>query len=263
MDRWKEAQGKRNRARKIGGIKRGVFILPSIFTSLSFFFGFYSIVSTFNGHFEKAAWLIVYAAFCDALDGRVARLTRTVSRFGLEYDSLADVVSFGLAPGILIYAWALVPFGRVGWLAAFLYVICAALRLARFNVQSQTVESKWFQGIPTPVAAMMIATTLMFFYKMGIVDVKYIPVLLMTYFLALLMVSTVRYNSFKEFDLAKRKPFSTLVVAIFLLILVGAEPQIMLFSLSLVYTLSGPINAVLSVRRKVSEQKMLKEEEFS
>ena len=109
----------------------------------------------------------------------------------------------------------------------------------------------------------MIATTLIFFYKMGIVDVKYIPVLLMTYLLALLMVSTVRYNSFKEFDLAKRKPFSTLVVAIFLVILVGAEPQIMLFSLSLVYTLSGPINAVLSLRRKVSEQRVLKEEEFS
>lgn len=242
-------------------MKKGIYLLPNLFTSFGLLFGFYSTLQTLSGKFLRAAWAIIFAAVFDAIDGKIARLTKTNTGFGVEYDSLADLIAFGVAPGLLIYAWALKPFGRWGWLAAFLYVICAALRLARFNVQINTVENRFFQGLPSPAAGGLIASTIILFYHLKIgEDTKHLPVLLITYILAFLMVSNLKYNSFKNLELAKKKPFSTLIVVIFLLIIVGAEPQIMIFSLFSLYFISGPINFLLFYRRK-RIQRVLKERE--
>ena len=138
-------------------LKRGVYLLPNLVTTGGLFAGFYGIVATMKGDYQLAAWFILISAVFDALDGKVARLTGTTSRFGVEYDSLVDLVSFGVAPGLLMYSWALQPFGKFGWLAAFLYVVCGALRLARFNIQVNTVESRRFVGLPVPAAAGMVA----------------------------------------------------------------------------------------------------------
>lgn len=227
-------------------LKRGVYILPNLFTTGSLFAGFYCIVSTMNGNYNLAAWFILVAAIFDGLDGKVARLTGTTSKFGVEYDSLADLVAFGVAPGVLMYAWALKPFGKLGWLAAFLYVVCGALRLARFNVQVNTVESKRFVGLPIPSAAWMVASCVLIFYHLGgSGTIKKLSVLLLIYVLAYLMVSNHSYYSFKDPELVKRQPFGFLVLAIIIIIVIVAQPEIMLFTLASAYVASGPIGGVL------------------
>jgi CDP-diacylglycerol--serine O-phosphatidyltransferase len=227
-------------------LKRGVYILPNLVTTGGLFAGFYGIVATMNADYNLAAWLILISAVFDALDGKVARLTGTTSRFGVEYDSLVDLVSFGVAPGLLMYAWALQPFGKFGWLAAFLYVVCGALRLARFNIQVNTVESRRFVGLPIPAAAGMVSTCVLIFYQLGGTGtIKKVSVLLLIYLLAYLMVSNHSYNSFKDPELVKRQPFSFLVLAIILIIVIVAQPEIMLFSIALIYVISGPIGTVL------------------
>jgi CDP-diacylglycerol--serine O-phosphatidyltransferase len=249
------------RRKRIENMKKGIYLLPNILTSMGLLFGFYSIINTLSGKYLKAAWAVIFAAVFDAIDGKIARLTKTNTDFGVEYDSLVDLIAFGVAPGLLVYAWALRPFGKWGWLAAFLYVICAALRLARFNVQINTIENRFFQGLPSPAAAGMMVSVIIFFNHLKIPeDIKHLPVLLLTYAIAFLMVSNVRYNSFKNLELAKKKPFSSLFVVILLLIVVGAEPQLMLFSLFLLYFISGPINLLLLYRRK-RIQNVLKERE--
>ncbi|MBP1729339.1 MAG: CDP-diacylglycerol/serine O-phosphatidyltransferase, partial [Deltaproteobacteria bacterium] len=190
---------------------------------------------------RTAAIWIFAALVCDGLDGKVARATGTTSKFGVEYDSLADLVAFGVAPGLLMYFWALKPFGRLGWLAAFLFVVCGALRLARFNVQVETVESKRFVGLPIPAAASMVAATVLFFQHTGLSSFKKPVILVLIYFLAFLMVSSVKYYSFKDPELIKKQPFGFLVLAVLLLIIIAAEPAIMMFSLFVCYILSGPI----------------------
>jgi CDP-diacylglycerol---serine O-phosphatidyltransferase len=240
------------RSERIENLRKGVYILPNLFTTGGLFSGFYSIVATINGHYDRAAWFILIAAIFDALDGRVARMTNTTSRFGVEYDSLADLVAFGVAPSLLMYMWALKPFGKFGWLAAFLYLVCGALRLARFNVQVNTVESKRFLGLPIPAAAGMVASCVLLFYYFGGSGeiVKKISILLLIYVLAFLMVSSIRYYSFKDPELVKRQPFSILVLAIFLIIVIVARPELMLFSIALVYTASGPTGKLLSLFRR-------------
>lgn len=240
------------------GMRKGIYILPNLFTAGSLFAGFYCMVSTLNGDFKTAAiWILVSSIF-DGLDGKVARATGTTSKFGVEFDSLADLVAFGAAPGLLMYAWALRPFGRLGWLAAFLFVACAALRLARFNVQVETVESKRFVGLPTPAAASMVSATVLFFYHFGWPSsYKKLAILLLIYFLALLMVSNVRYNSFKDPEMIKRQPFAFLVLAILLLIVIAAEPVIMLFTLFTGYIFSGPIGFVMTWPRRRRLKKAL------
>ena len=228
-------------------LKRGVYLLPNLVTTGGLFAGFYGIVATMNGDYNLAAWFILISAVFDALDGKVARLTGTTSRFGVEYDSLVDLVSFGVAPGLLMYSWALQPFGKFGWLAAFLYVVCGALRLARFNIQVNTVESRRFVGLPIPAAAGMVAScVLLFYYLGGTGTIKKISVLLLIYVLAYLMVSNHSYNSFKDPELVKRQPFGFLVLAIIFIIVVVAQPEIMLFSLASIYTASGPIGSLLT-----------------
>jgi CDP-diacylglycerol--serine O-phosphatidyltransferase len=192
------------------------------------------------------------AGVFDVLDGKIARLSGANSRFGIEYDSLADLVSFGLAPAMLAFSWVLKPYGRLGWLAAFLFVACGALRLARFNVQTVTLESKFFRGLPIPAAACIIALTVLLHHRLGFWRTyEQISVLVMIYILAFLMVSNIRYFSIKGLDLFRRKPFRTLVFLILCIIIVVAEPEISLFLIFASYVLSGPANllAILWKRR--------------
>lgn len=232
-------------------IKRGIYILPNLITASSLFAGFYSMVASLNGNFSTAAIWIFISAICDGLDGKVARMTGTTSKFGVEFDSLADLVAFGVTPALLMYAWALKPFGRLGWVAAFLFLVCAALRLARFNVQVDTVESKRFVGLPTPASACMVASTVLLFYHFDWPSsFKRLAILGLIYLLAFLMVSNFRYYSFKDPALIKRQPFGFLLLAVVLLIVVAAEPVIMTFAVLLLYILSGPIGFVVTWPRR-------------
>jgi len=234
-------------------LKRGVYLLPNLVTTGGLFAGFYGIVATMKGDYALAAWFILISAVFDALDGKVARLTGTSSRFGVEYDSLVDLVSFGVAPGLLMYSWALQSFGKFGWLAAFLYVVCGALRLARFNVQVNTVESRRFVGLPIPAAAGMVASCVLLFYHLGGTGtIKKISVLLLIYVLAYLMVSNHTYNSFKDPELVKRQPFGFLVAAIIFIIVIVAQPEIMLFCIASIYMVSGPIGSIIKYFRRGS-----------
>jgi len=223
--------------------RRGVYILPNLITTAGLFSGFYSIICAFHADFFSAAVAILVANIFDGLDGRIARLTHSTSRFGIEYDSLSDVIAFGVAPGILVYRWALEPWGSWGWLAASLYVACGALRLARFNVQYENVEKRNFIGLPIPAAAEVIAATVLLYYRFGGEGETHTHalILLMTYALAGLMVSNLKFYSFKESELYRRQPFGILVAVIVLLKLFIAEPQIMLFATFTLYAASGPV----------------------
>ena len=250
-------QHQNGKTQRINTIKKGIYVLPSFLTSLSMLAGFYSIVATLNGDFVNAAWAILVSGIFDGLDGRVARITHSTTRFGVEYDSLSDLVSFGIAPGVMMYWWALKPLGRLGWLAGFLYVACGAIRLARFNVQINTVESKYFQGLPIPAAAGLVATVIIFLTNFEIEPRSVqIPLLLISYLLAALMVSTVKYNSFKDLQLARRKPFNALIIVVLLIVFVVSEPRIMLFSLCFAYVLSGPTTLIVHLLRKSKTQEV-------
>ena len=246
---------------KKGGLRKGVYLLPNLFTTGTLFAGFYSIVATTKGDYEIAAWFILIAAIFDVLDGKIARITGTTSQFGVEYDSLADLASFGVAPGILMYAWALTSFGKLGWLAGFLYVVCGALRLARFNVQVNTVESKRFVGLPIPAAAGMVASCVLLFYRLGgSGEIKKVSIVVLIYVLAYLMVSNVRYFSLKDPELFKRQPFGFLVLAVVLIIVIVAEPEIMLFTMAFLYMLSGLIGSLFGFFRKPKETAVVADE---
>jgi CDP-diacylglycerol---serine O-phosphatidyltransferase len=222
-------------------VRRGIYILPNLFTTMNMFCGFYAVLSAINGRFAAASLSIIIAVVFDALDGKIARATNTTSRFGVEYDSLADLISFGLAPGLMMYLWALKPMGRIGWLAGFLFLACGALRLARFNTQSGTVSSDYFVGLPIPAGAGMCAATVLICHKFGIEDaVPPVLVLPMIYALAFLMVSTIKYNSFKKPELFRQMNFNVLVGAILILVFIAAQPSVALFILGLTYVLSGP-----------------------
>lgn len=248
----------KRRTKKPRQKKRGIYLLPNLLTTGNLFCGFYSVIATINHDFRTAAIAILFAILFDILDGKVARLTGSSSHFGVEYDSLADLVAFGVAPALLVYMWALKPFGRLGWGAAFLFVACGALRLARFNTQADATPKKHFVGLPIPGAALMVATTVMFFYRMGgSGPTKHFLLLATTYVLGFLMVSSIPYNSFKEFDGFQRMPFRTLFLIILLLSVVVAHPSIMLFTLGFVYVSSGPLgyaHDLLQSRRQPVEQ---------
>jgi CDP-diacylglycerol---serine O-phosphatidyltransferase len=236
--RFKERDGKP---------RRGTYIVPNLFTTANLFSGFFGIVSAINGKFEIAAMAVLVSCVFDILDGKVARLTKATSRFGLEYDSLADLVAFGVGPGLLVYLWALRPFGRLGWLAAFVFMACGALRLARFNVQAGTVSSKYFVGLPIPGGATMIATTVLFFdgWEISSPHLLGVPLLVFTYLLGFLMVSTIPYNSFKDFEFIKSKPLPVLFLVIVLVTVVAVSPGPMLFTILLTYVISGPLEYLL------------------
>ncbi|MGI6655771.1 MAG: CDP-diacylglycerol--serine O-phosphatidyltransferase [Desulfobulbus sp.] len=238
-----------------------LYIVPCMLTICSLFSGFYSIVASFKGDFFAAAVAIIIAGVFDGLDGRVARMTGSTSTFGMELDSLCDMVAFGVAPGILAYLWALTPYGRYGWLAGFLYVAATALRLARFNAQaidSAEPSHHDFTGLPCPAAAGMIATSVLFStHVFRTTDtVQHITLLLLVYLLSYLMVSSHRYLSFKHVNIAQRKRFQVFIGLILLLILLASEPPITLFIALLLYIFSGPIMAVRTriLRRRKKRQ---------
>lgn len=241
-------------------LKKGIFIVPNIFTSLNIFCGFYAVIASIDGEFVSAAVAILIAAVFDVLDGKIARATNSTSKFGVEYDSLADVISFGLAPGVMMYLWALHPMGRIGWLASFLFMVCGALRLARFNSQVGSVSSDYFVGLPIPGAACMAATTILFFNRLGIQGSSYpVAILILLYILSFLMISTIRYYSLKTPGLFHRMRFNVLVTAVLILIFIASQPQIALFSFGIVYLISGSYSN-MKYRRSLKELPVIKEE---
>jgi len=242
---------KKERLKKMNRMRKGIYILPNLITAGSLFCGFFALLRTLQEDFYTAAVFILASGLLDGMDGKIARYTNTTTRFGVEFDSLADVIAFCVAPGILVYAWALEPFGRMGWLAAFLFVVCGALRLARFNLQGSTVESRFFSGLPTPAAAGVIATGVLVFYEAGDTGIsRHLTVLIVTYLLAFLMVSTFKYYGFKDIELFRRKPFRWLVIAILLLIVVAYAPEYTLFGLFFAYFISGPILSLVFLYRR-------------
>ncbi len=236
---------KRPKLRSTRPPRKGFYILPNLMTTASLFCGFYALVAAIHQDFEKASLAVLASFFFDGLDGRVARATRTTSQFGVEYDSLSDLVAFGVAPAVLAFTWSLSHAGRLGWLAAFLFVACGALRLARFNTISLKGGLGYFKGLPIPAAAGFVATTVLFTRELDL-EGK-IPVGLVLgalYVLSFLMVSGIRYQSFKDMEMVKQKPFQSLVLCVLLLVVVLANPPVTLFLLSLAYVLSGPAGAI-------------------
>lgn len=216
-----------------------IYILPNLFTTANMFCGFYAIVAAIQGNFLAAAWSILVAMIFDSMDGRVARLTRATSAFGVQYDSLSDLISFGLAPALVTYLWCLLPFGRLGWLAAFLYVVCAALRLARFNVSTNIVPKGYFQGLPSPLAAATVATAVIFHSELGLKLSKDGYMLAVTLMLGTLMISTIRFPSFKEFKINRDNSFEVLAVGVLALVLIAVKPEVTLFVMCILYTIIG------------------------
>ena len=219
--------------------RRGVYLLPSMFTMANLFCGYACIVHSMRYELEPAALFIGFAFVLDMLDGRIARMTGTTSAFGLEFDSLADVVSFGVAPAILSFQWGLQPLGRIGWAAGFLFVAAAAVRLARFNIQSGSQDKRYFVGMPSPAAACIPAATV-FAYPQGFQSASHaVGVLAMVIIPALTMVSTVRFRSFKTLDLQARRSSAVLVLVALGLVLLAAEPQYVLVAMAYAYVASG------------------------
>ena len=212
--------------------RRGIYLLPNLFTLSALFAGFYSIVAAINGDYAKAAIAIFVAMVLDGLDGRVARLTNTQSAFGAEFDSLADMVSFGMAPALVAFTWILQDVGKIGWIAAFIFVAGAALRLARFTVQIGSIDKKWFVGLPSPSAAAIVAACVWVFHTFDAESLGF--KVLMTVVVAaagVLMVSNVRYHSFKEIDFKGPVPFVFLLAIVLLFVLISIEPSVMLLAL--------------------------------
>lgn len=220
---------------------RGVYLLPNLLTTAALFSGFYSIISSMNGQFENAAIAIFVAMFFDGLDGRVARMTNTSSAFGEQYDSLSDMVSFGLTPALVVFNWGMVDLGKLGWAVAFGYTVCAALRLARFNTQIGTVDKGEFVGLASPPAAATIAALVWVCHDIEVGMPLELLATFMTVLVALLMVSNIRYPSFKNIDLKGRVPFVAMLAAVLVLVIVSIEPAGMLLVVSVTYALSGPV----------------------
>lgn len=234
---------------------RGVYLLPNLFTTANLFAGFFSIVSAMNGKFEIAAITVFVAMVLDGLDGRVARLTNTQSAFGAEYDSLSDMVAFGLAPALLAYKWALSGLGNVGLTVAFIYAACAALRLARFNTQIGKVDKRFFIGLASPAAAGVVAGTVWALKDFGVdgVDMPVLVVLLFALLVAAagaLMVSNIKYHSFKDLDLKGRVPFVAILVVVLVFAVIFSDPPRILLLIFLAYAASGPVQRLLQVRRR-------------
>lgn len=222
-----------------------IYILPNLVTTMNMFFGFFSIIRTIRGEFTIAAYAIVAAAIFDLLDGRVARITKTESPFGAQYDSLCDLVSFGIAPALLLFLWSLEPFGRIGWLSCFFFAACGALRLARFNVYTIMTENdevhteadskSYFYGLPIPMAAGIVASAVLAFRDQNIDPRNSLAILIITFLAGIAMVSNFPYRSFKDIDLKERLPFEYLVLGVAILAFVAIRPEITLFVLFVTY----------------------------
>lgn len=232
--------------------RKGIYLLPNALTTASLFSGFYAIVSAANGAFEAAAIAIFVSMILDGLDGRVARLTNTQSKFGEEYDSLADMVAFGVAPGLVAFFWSLNGLSQVGWAVTFVYVAGAALRLARFNTQIGSVDKKFFVGLPSPSAAACVAGLVWCFHAVEPASWLTALTILVVGGSGVLMVSNVLYRSFKDLDLRGRVPFAAILVVVLIFVVVALDPGTVLFSGFLIYALSGPVRALLRKMRRTS-----------
>jgi len=233
--------------------RRGIYLLPNLITTAALFAGFYGIVAAINERYELAAIAVFIAMILDALDGRVARLTNTQSEFGAEYDSLADMGSFGLAPALIMYVWSLsslVDFswqwGKLGWLAAFMYVACAALRLARFNTKASSTDKRYFQGLPSPAAAGVVVGFVWACFDLDIhgneVPFFALPIIA---FAGIMMVSNISYYSFKDIDFQNKVPFVAMLVVVLIFVFAAIDPPKALFGCFMIYALSGPVISLL------------------
>lgn len=221
--------------------RRGIYLLPNLFTTAALFAGFYAIIQAINGNFEQAAIAILIAMVLDGLDGRVARMTDTQSEFGAEYDSMSDMVSFGVAPALIMYEWALKEMGQWGWIAAFIYCACAALRLARFNTNIEVVDKRFFQGLPSPAAAALVAGMIWVSLDFDVqgTDITWLA-LIVTLFAGLSMVSNIPFYSGKEINLKRKVPFVTILLLVsFFFVLIPSHPPVVLFCLFASYASSG------------------------
>ncbi|MBO0614815.1 CDP-diacylglycerol--serine O-phosphatidyltransferase [Thiothrix fructosivorans] len=243
---------------------KGIYLLPNLLTTGAMFGGFYAVVAAMQGKFEAAAIAVFIAMILDGLDGRVARMTNTQTEFGAQYDSLSDLISFGVAPGLVMYQWALVnlqslgvAWGKAGWLAAFVYVACAALRLARFNTQIGKVDKRFFVGLPSPAAAAVMVGMVWVFHDLEVTGRNVqIPAFMLTLAVGLLMVSNVSFYSFKDFDLRNRVPFVAVLVVLLVFALTTIDPPKVLFGVFLLYALSGPLMWAWRRWRRLKRRKL-------
>jgi len=246
-----------DRDHKIRKRGRGIYLLPNLFTTAALFAGFYAVLAAMNGQFEKAAIAIFLAMILDGLDGRVARMTKTQTAFGAEYDSLSDMVAFGLAPSLVMYEWSLSSLGKLGWMAAFIYTAGAALRLARFNSRLDTADKRFFTGLPSPSAAAILAGFVWVAVDNALAgqDLAWLA-LVLTAGAGLLMVSNILFHSFKQIDFKGKVPFFGIVAVMLVFAVILSEPPLVLFAIFFVYTLSGPVLALkrLAKKRKASTE---------
>lgn len=238
------------------GFERGIYLLPNLMTTAALFCGFYAVIAGIQGDFLSGAIAIFIAMIFDGLDGRVARMTNSSSAFGAEYDSLSDMVSFGIAPALLMFQWALQDFDKLGWIAAFIYTVGAALRLARFNTQVGIADKRYFQGLPSPAAAALLAGLI------WVVETNQLQsdllgwlAIFLTIFAGLMMVSNARYHSFKELNLKGKVPFVTLLIAVLIFAVITIRPALIIFSIMFLYAFSGPINTLIQIQQKRAKRK--------
>ena len=230
---------------------KGIYLLPNLFTTAGLFAGFYAIIAAVDGHFANASIAIFVAMIMDGLDGRVARMTHTESDFGAEYDSMADMVSFGIAPALIIHQWALTSWGKIGWLGAFVFAACAALRLARFNTQVGSADKRYFQGLASPAAAALIAGFVWLGADLGWEGTdKRLIAIIVSVGAGILMVSNIRYHSFKDIDLRGKVPFIVLVALMVAFAVVYLHPPVVLFAGFFIYAISGPVLSLLQLRKR-------------
>ncbi len=239
--RWQEIRDNR---------RRGIFLLPSLLTTANLFCGFFAMILTLEGRYEHAALAVFVAIVMDMLDGRVARLMKATSQFGVEYDSLADVVSFCAAPAFLLHSFALAQIGRPAWLAGFLFLVCGALRLARFNLHTGTGDRRFFVGLPTPAAAGLAASTVLLLAGTDPARWQLLLIAAGTYLVALLMVSTVRYWSFKEVHFVQRRPVETLLIVVLAVMIIAARHELFSFAVFAAYVVSGPVTYLMVGRQE-------------
>lgn len=259
MNNQKENQSE---APRVKPRRRGVYLLPNLLTTGALFAGFYAIVAAMNGKFELASIAVFIAMVLDGLDGRVARMTNTQSDFGAEYDSLSDMVSFGLAPALVMYIWSLSSlveygwqWGKLGWLGSFIYVAAAALRLARFNTKVGSTDKRYFQGLPSPAAAAVVIGMVWVFFDHQVKGQDVAPIaLVLTVITGLLMVSNISYYSFKDLDFKNKVPFMAIFMIVLIFVLASIDPPKVLFGCFLVYALSGPVVSVMRRIRKRSQR---------
>ncbi|WP_188150241.1 CDP-diacylglycerol--serine O-phosphatidyltransferase [Teredinibacter waterburyi] len=242
--------------------RKGVYLLPNLVTTGALFGGFFAIVSAMNDNFANAAMAIFAAQILDGFDGRVARMTNTTSAFGTEYDSLSDMVSFGLAPAIALFSWGLEPLGKFGWAAAFVYVTCAALRLARFNTQTATEDKRYFTGLASPPAATLMASGVWMGSELDMTPQLSVAAALVTIFVGLMMVSNFRYQSFKGLDDNHRVPFVSMFIVLMVFIVITIDPPKVLFLLAFTYAASGPVGWMWSAwRNRAAKREPVSEDE--